>query len=167
MSRKTNNNDVHEFWSLISRLYQHRDIILESSNKIIDYSYQVESMDTDDIMSQALKGAYNSTELKSVFCEVQKEINTILFYSEELYPHLANKDINQSLSRMAYLINLEMSYPDKYLAFKLRDIALGLRLFAQMSTRTRINPTKKSLKFAFGFQIGSEWAAIKPYIERH
>jgi len=40
-------------------------------------------------------------------------------------------------------------------------------MFAQSSNNLVLNPIKKSIKYAFGIDVGIEWAEIKAYIEKH
>lgn len=68
---------------------------------------------------------------------------------------------------MAHLLVLQMGMPANYIGVKLREISLGLRMFAQSSNKLVLNPTKKSMKYAFGIDVGIEWAKIKAYIGKH
>lgn len=167
MPTKTVKPEVINFWSLISRLYKHRDNILESSKRITEISYQIDAMDNEVTRQKALDGKLDVTELKRILCEAEKEINSILFYSNELLPHLSNPKIVPILSSMAGSLVIETTLPTKILGFKLREVALAMRLLAKSSTSLVLNPTRKSMKYAFGLQIGSEWGAIKAYIERN
>lgn len=167
MSNAITHAEVSSFWSLLSRLYTKRDGILESSNRIVRCADQVDAMDTPETFSRALHGEFDATELRKTFSQVQEEINSILSYSHDLYPHLKNPSYVSNLSNMAHLLVLQMGMPANYVGLKLREISLGLRMFAQSSNKLILKPTKKSIKYAFGIDVGTESAKIKAYVERH
>jgi len=174
----TPNTDANDFLALINKLHEHRDSILESSNRITKYANRLDGIERNisSIMNgernlevaarNAIKVAFDDFGLGNIFCEAQKEINSILSYSNELFPHLENRPAADSLNLTSHLLVLEMSLPAKVLVFNLVEIALGMRLFAESANKLRLNPSKKSMKQAFGIEIGLEWAKIKAYIER-
>jgi len=178
MSNNAANTDDASFCSLISRLYKRRDSILESSNRITEYANRIDGVENnissiindeknlEVAMRNAIKAAFDDFGLGNIFTETQKEINSILSSSNELYPHLENRSVADSLNLTSHLLVLETSLPARVLVFKLVEIALHMRLFAQSATKLRLKPSKKSMKQAFGIEIGLEWAKIKAYIER-
>lgn len=151
---------VRDFWSLIDRLYGRRDDILECSHRITDYAFQVDACDTE--ASRKRSKDFDDKEVKHIFCEVEKEINSILSHSRELAPHLKNPAAASAIGDMAQLLLLlESTIPKDFFVFKLREVALNMRLIAQASTKLTLNPTRKSIEGAIGIRIGrSDWAEI-------
>ena len=158
---------IVDFWSTLARMYKNLDLIRQTSDKIIDCADQVDTFDTFENFDKALKGKFDATELKKVFSNAQKELKTILSYSHELHPHLKNPQLVPALSNQAQLILIIMQLPDQHVVLKLKEISIGLRMFAQSSSRFILSPSKKSIKYAFGIDIGNEWARLKAYIERN
>ncbi len=157
------NSEANNLLELIGKLYKDRDNILESSNKIIDLANQIDTRDTAEVWDTA----WDDSEIREIFAQVQKEMNSILRFASGLRPHLSNSSFVEELNNKAHLLLLPMSFRGNGLATQLGTIALGLRVFAQISNRLVLNPTRKSMKQAFGIEIGSEWAKIKAHIERN
>lgn len=80
---------------------------------------------------------------------------------------MQNPDSVSIFNSTVLTLNLQMSMPTSILGFKLKEIAIATKLVAQSANRLVLNPTKKSIKAAFGIEIGNEWAKIKAYIERN
>ena len=158
---------VIDFWSTLARMYKNLDLIRQTSHKIIDYAGQIDAFDTVENLDRALKMKFDASELKTICSNAQKEMNSILSYSHELHPHLKNPSLIPALSNQAQLILILMQLPDQAIVLKLKEISLGLRMFAQSSNRFILSPSKKSLKYAFGVDVGNEWAKLKAYIEAH
>ncbi len=154
-------SEANNFLARIGKLYKDRDNILESSNKIIDFANIIDTKDTAELWN----ADWDDSEIREIFAKVQKEMNSILSFASELRPHLSNSSFVEELNNKAHFLLLPMSFRGKHLAFKLGTIALGLRVFAQISNRLVLNPTRKSVKQAFGIEIGSEWAKLKAKVE--
>ncbi|MDM7998636.1 MAG: hypothetical protein QUS33_01195 [Dehalococcoidia bacterium] len=159
MADGARSSKVQDFWSLIDRLYRNRDAILECSHRITDYAFQVEAFDTE---ANRKTKSFDDREVKRIFCEVEKEVNSILSYSRELEPHLKHPAAASAIGEMAHLLLLQVSaIPKDLLVFKLREIALSMRVLAQASTKLALNPTKRSIEGALGIRVGrSDWAEI-------
>ena len=94
-------------------------------------------------------------------------MDSVLSYSHELFPHLKNPSAVTALSKEAQLILTLMQFPGSSVVLKIKEISLGLRLFAQSSNSLILSPSKKSIKYTFGIDVGNEWAKVKAYIETH
>jgi len=131
------------FLQLIKRLYDKRDEVLESSNKLVDYSHQLEES--------------SDSELHSILSEILKEMNRIIANIHELSPHLKNPHIADAISEQVRLINLEME--QLAISRSLRKVwkfkvAMLLRTFiCQEANKTQLRPTPKSIKKAFGIAV--------------
>jgi len=167
MSTDVTNFEISGFWSLMARMYRNLDTIREASNRIVAYCDQIDAKDTFETFEQSLHGKFEATEVKRTFSNVQKEINVILSHAHEISPHLSNKSYVSNLSTMASLLLTQMSLPANYVGMKLKEISWGARTFAQSSNRLILSPNRKSIKLAFGIDVGSEWARLKAYIERN
>lgn len=154
------------FWHVIARLYQNLDTIRDAANRIVEHCDQIDAVDTCETLEQCLSGAFDAAEMKKAFSRIQQEMNTILSCAHEISPHLSNKSYVLKLSRIASLLLAEMTSPAEYAAMRLGVISWGARTFAQSSARLVLNPSRKSIKVAFGVDVGSEWARLKAYIER-
>jgi hypothetical protein len=165
MSDKSANKDITGFWSIIDRLYGKKDDILKAANRLLDYADKMESVhSTDDtgMDSRSIDGA----KLRSILTNAEKEMNAILSYASELEPHLSNKDALSVLSEKAHLLTIMMMASDRLIYIESAVIAAALRTFAQVAVQLRLNPTKKSLKYAFGIDVGSQWAKIRAQLEK-
>lgn len=158
---------VIDFWSTLARMYKNLDSIRQTSHKIVNYADQIDAFNTPENVDKAINMKFDVTELRQVLSDAQKEMNSILSYSRELYPHLKNPSLLDALSNQAQLILTWMQFPGESVVLKLMQISFGLRMFAQSSNGLILSPSKKSLKYAFGIDVGNEWAKLKAYIEAH
>lgn len=158
---------VTDFWSTLARMYKNLDSIRQASRTIIDYADQIDSFDTAENFEKAFKDDFDTTALKKILSGAQKEMDAILSYSHELYPHLKNPSVLDALNKEARLILALMQFPGATVVLKIKEISFGLRLFTQASNSLILSPSKKSLKYAFGIDVGNEWAKLKAYIETH
>lgn len=158
---------VADFWSTLARMYKNLDLIRKASHSVTDYADKIDSFDTLENFDKALKADFDTTALKKILSGAQKEMDSILSYSHELFPHLKNPSVLDALSKEAQLILTVMQFPGSSVVLKIKEISLGLRLFAQLSNRLILSPSKKSMKYAFGFDVGNEWGKVKAYIETH
>ena len=158
-----------EFWALMSRMYKSLDHIRESSNRIVELATTLHSFitKTNDEAAHSEDCDLDFSPIRKVLGDVKKEVNSILSYAYELSPHLKYSSSVPALSNMAHLLVMEMNLPEPILYWKLKEISLCCDLFAQSSNRFTLNPTKKSLKVAFGVDIGIENAKLKAYLESY
>ena len=163
----TTETHVIDFWSTLARMYKNLDLIRQKSENITDYADQIDTFNTLENYEKAIEDNFDTTALKKSFSGAQKEMNAILNYSHELYPHLKNPGAIDALSRQAQLILTLMQFPGQGLVLKLKEITFGLRMFTQSSNSLILSPSKKSIKYAFGVDVGNEWAKLKAYIETH
>jgi hypothetical protein len=161
------NEGASGFWSLLARVYKNYDLLKESSNKLLDLVNSIDIIDTAENLEKAEKDNFDSTELRRLFFEAQKEINAILSYSHEMYPHLKNPNMVDSLTSRSQSILISMQAPRDSIMLFLFKIKLELQDFARAANILILNPTKKSIQYAFGIDVGNEWLKIKAYIESH
>jgi len=159
--------EIAGFWSLIDRLFQDHDAILQASNHIVESIVTIDGIERSGALRQGLEGKFDATELKSILAGVQVDINTIISHAGSLRPHLKNPALLELLQSKAHVILILMSMPDQYLALQLLQLALGLRVFAKEANELVLNPTKKSIKVAFGVDVGIQDARLKALLEAH
>ena len=140
------------FLELIGRLYKKRDGILESAQKLVDYTYKLQ--DCDD------------NELKGILSEVSKEMNLIVSNAYELAPHLKDSGIVEAISKQVRLISLTVEKtllsPKHFKGI----LALSVRTtICQDANKTQLKPTPKSIKQAFGITVSPR--DIKLLFEHH
>jgi small nuclear ribonucleoprotein (snRNP)-like protein len=140
------------FLKLIGRLYKKRDEILESTGRLVGYTYKLE--DCDD------------NELKGILSEISKEMNLIVSNVYELAPHLKNSGIVEAISNqvrlLSFIIERAVSSPKYYKLI----LALFVRTtVCQDANKTQLKPTPKSIKQAFGITVSPH--DIKLLFERH
>jgi NurA-like 5'-3' nuclease len=165
MSDVTKGTEASTIWAMLDRLYQKRDAILESSNRIVRAADELDRISASETFKQAQSKKYDMTELKGIFSSVQIDMNTIISCSHELLPHIKNTSLVSTLSNFALSILAKMNLPNGALLIGLGVISLELRVFAQSCNRLVLNPTRKSFIAAFGVNLGNEIAGIKAYIE--
>ena len=145
-----------QYLQLVKRLYEKRDEILKSSQKLVEYAHKLEDC--------------NDNELKGLLSEIGKEMNQIIANVHELSPHLKNPNIAASISEQARIISLEMEHlagkPDMLTpAFK-RRVATYLRIsICQDSNKTQLKPTPKSIKQAYGIEVSVHDIKLKGFYE--
>ena len=166
MSTNVTESELSNFWALMGRMYRSLDAIREASNRIVALCDQIDVRDSSETFEQSFHGRFDATEVKRTFSDIQKEINLILSHAHEISPHLSNKPAVATLSTMASLLLSQMSLPANSLGMKLGEISWGARAFAQSSNRLVLSPNRKSIRVAFGIDVGSEWARLKAYIEK-
>ena len=146
MSNLTSPQPPQHFLQLVRRLYDKRDEVLESSNKIVDYAQKLDACD--------------DSETKGLLSEIRKEMNRIIAGVHELSPHLKNSQISEHISKQARIIGLEMEElsgkPNMLTGVFKRKVAMMLRnSICQDANRTQLRPTPKSIKQAFGITVSA------------
>jgi hypothetical protein len=142
---------------LVKRLYEKRDEILESSQRLLEYAHRLE--DSDD------------NELKDLLPEVGKELNRIIAAIHELSPHLKNPSIAPCISEQARMISLEIESlahsSGAVRAVHKRKIATYLRVtVCQDANKTELKPTPKSIRHAYGVEVSmNDIIKLKGYFE--
>jgi hypothetical protein len=140
MSNLTSPQPPQHFLELVRRLYEKRDEILESTNKLVEYSYQLD--ECDDI------------KLKRLLSKMHKEMNRIISDINDLSPHLKNPELAECISIQVRQLGTEMEgtalrpYLKGRLAMRIRDS------ICQDANKTTLRPTPKSIKQAFGVSVG-------------
>lgn len=144
MSNITSLQPPQYFLQLIQRLYDKRDEVLKSSQKLLEYA-------------QKLEGCSNS-ELKGLLTEIRKEMSQIIANIHELSPHLKNSQISASISRQVRIIGLQMeplslSKTGFTSVYKYRVATMLRNTICQDANKTQLNPTPKSIKQTFGVVV--------------
>jgi small nuclear ribonucleoprotein (snRNP)-like protein len=140
------------FLELIGRLYKKRDEILESSQKLVDYTYKLEACDDN--------------ELKGILSEISKEMNLIVSNAYELAPHLKDSGIVEAISKQVRLISLLVEQTGLSPKYYKGILAMSVRTtICQDANKTQLKPTPKSIKRAFGVTVSPR--DIKLLFEHH
>jgi len=144
------------FLQLVKRLYEKRDEILESSQKLVEYAHRLEDCDHN--------------EMKGLLPEIGKEMNRIIANVHELSPHLKNPNIAASISEQARIISCEMEIlahtSSAVRAVYKRKVATRLRTtICQDANKTQLKPTPKSIKQAYGIEVSVHDIKLKGYFE--
>jgi len=156
LEKSGNQESLERFLYLVATLYRKREQILESSQKLIDYSYRIETC--------------SIKELNALFTEVDKELVSIISCANELSPHLRNQAIVPVISDQAHnltvLMTIVRNASGTIKPALSKQISAHIRDFAQGVNRTQISPTPKSIKTAYGIEVDIKQAKIKAFIER-
>jgi len=140
------------FLELVERLYKKRDGILESTGKLVGYTYKLEACD--------------HSELKGILSEISKEMNLIVSNSYELAPHLKDSGIVEAISKQVRLISLMVEQTILSPKYYKGILALLIRTtICQDANKTQLKPTPKSIKQAFGITLSPR--DIKLLFEHH
>jgi small nuclear ribonucleoprotein (snRNP)-like protein len=140
------------FLELIGRLYKKRDGILESSQKLVDYTYKLEDCDNN--------------ELRGILARINKEMNLIVSNAHELAPHLADSHIVEAISKQVRLISLIVEQTGLSPKYYKGILATYIRTtICQDANKTQLKPTPKSIKQAFGITVSPH--DIKLLFEHH
>lgn len=171
MAQMNESND--NFWTNVNLIYGNIELIREASNKIIDYASKLQTFNTEENDQKAYNSESGYGEkldtgvIKTVLTDIKKEVNNILSYSNVVYQHLEDKKQAKQISYLAHLLMLELNWPDPLLYWKLNEICLACDTFSQAANRLKLNPTKKSIKAAFGIDVGIESAKLKAYLDAY
>jgi len=140
------------FLELIGRLYKKRDGILQSSQKLVDYTYKLEDCDNN--------------ELKAILARINKEMNLMVSNAHELAPHLADSHIVEVISKQVRLISLVVEQTGLSPKYYKGILATYIRTtICQDVNKTQLKPTPKSIKQAFGITVSPR--DIKVLFEHH
>jgi len=125
--------------------------ILESANQLVDFSYTLQNCQQDEL--EDLQG-----KIKKVFNIIISDIN-------ELSPLLENPSIVSSIMQMYLMTESAL----EGLRFDLSAqwiVAFKIRTFSSLPLMTRLKLTPKSIRKAYGIQIGvKDVVNLKGYFE--
>src|SRR4030042_5573879 len=128
------------FLELIGRLYKKRDGILESSNRLVDYSHCLQNC--------------NKSEMENLQSKITKEMNKIISDVNELAPILANPQIVRSIAEIAMVLNLGLEDLKFHQEGKYQVALIIRNAICPIAVMTRLKLTPKSIKKAFGVEVG-------------
>lgn len=132
-------------------MYEKRDQILESSNRLLDIADKIDGCE--------------APKIKSLITEAQKELNIIISHIHELSPHLKNPWIAEGISKQIKILSLMMEQAAHSAAFR-GVVSMTIKVgVCQEANRTILKPTPKSIKQAFGITVSPR--DIKLLFEHH
>lgn len=121
------------------RLYKKRDGILESANQLVDLSFALQKC--------------QKAELEDLQAKIKKLFNKIISDINELSPLLENPSIVTPIFQADQLIESKL----EALRFDLSiqwQVAVEIREFTVLPLMTKLKLTPKSIKKAYGVEIG-------------
>jgi hypothetical protein len=125
---------------LMARPYKKRDEILESSNRLVDYSYRLEHCSQDEL--EGLQSAIN------------KEVNIIISGVNGLAPFLDNPGIIISIAQVTTILKSELESVGSNLQLQILPAYTIRTSLCPLANMTRLELTPKSFKKAYGIEIG-------------
>jgi hypothetical protein len=133
------------FLELIVRPYKKRDGILESSKRLVDYSYKLQNC--------------SESELEALQSEVYQEVNSIISNVNGLAPFLENPDITSRIveitSRLSLILEHSRFESGAMLESTRHTAATLIRTgLCPLANMTRLKLTPKSFRDAYGIEIG-------------
>jgi hypothetical protein len=141
---------------LVEKLYEKRDEILKSSERLVEYSYEIETCP--------------ESELDNLFSKIDKELPAIISHANELAPHLKNPNIVSVIAteagRLTDQITIVRNASEQAKRLLRKKMGQRIRYFAQFVNRTQVSPTPKSIKMAYGIEIDIKKSTVKAFIER-
>jgi hypothetical protein len=139
------------FLELIKRIYEKRDQVLESSNRLLEIADEIDACDKGD--------------LKPLLTKAEKEINVIISNIHELSPHLQNPSIAEGISRQAKLLIVQIEKAGRAKVLH-KAVAFMIKVgICQDANKTKLRLTPKSIKQAFGITVSPR--DIKLLYEHH
>jgi len=143
------------FLELIRRMYDKRDQVLESTDRLVDYTSKLDDCDYKD-----------NKQILQILTEVEKEINHIISYINELAPHIKNPAIIPHISKQAKLLSVHIQQVRNNEGALKGVIGMLIRVsICQEANKTQLRPTPKSIKQAFGITVSPR--DIKFLFEHH
>jgi hypothetical protein len=153
MSNVPNVQPPQHFLELIGRLYKKRDGILESANQLVDFSYTLQNCQQDEL--EDLQG-----KIKKVFNKIISDIN-------ELSPILENPNILSSIMRLHLMTESALEGLRFDLSAQWR-VAFEIRELSGLTLMTRLKLTPKSIRKAYGVEIGmKDVLNLKGFFKHH
>jgi hypothetical protein len=139
------------FLELIGRLYKKRDEILEASNRLVDYSYNLQNC--------------RKSELEGLQSKISKEMNKIISNVNELAPFLENPHIVSSIGEITTMLSLTLEHLRFHLETKYSPALLIRDGLCPVANMTRLKLTPKSIKKVYGGAIGIKDVQLKGFLE--
>jgi hypothetical protein len=140
MSEVPSRQPPQQLLDLIGRPYKKRDEILESSNRLVDYSYRLESC--------------SESELQSIQAEIRKEINRIISNVNELAPFLDSPHIGIGILIIANALNQDLEESRSRPEMRGSPARIIRNSLCPVANITSLKLTPKSIKKAYGVEIG-------------
>lgn len=130
---------------LMARPYERRDEILESSKRLVDYSYKLQNC--------------SKSELQAVQSDIHKEVNSIISNVNGLAPFLDNPHITSSIvditTRLSLVLESSRFESGVMLESTMRMASTLIRTgLCPLANMTRLKLTPKSFRDAYGIEIG-------------
>jgi hypothetical protein len=125
---------------LIARPYRKRDEILKSSNKLVNYSYNLQNC--------------SESELESLQSKIHKGVNKIISNVNELAPFLDNPAITIGMLEIATILYRELEDLRSHPEWKDSPARTIRNVLCPLANVTRLKLTPKSIKKAYGVKIG-------------
>jgi len=136
---------------LIGRPYKKRDEILQASLRLVDYFYTLQNC--------------SESELEGLQSKINKEMNRIISNVNELAPFLENPHIVSSIAEMTTILSLMLEHLRFDLQTKYAPALLIRDGLCPIANKTRLRPTPKSFKKAYGVEIGIKGVQLKGFLE--
>ena len=138
----TSNVQIQPFLELIKRIYQKRDEVLQSSNRLLDIADEIYAFHD-----------YKKGDLRPLITRAEKEINLMISNIHELTPHLQNPSISEGISRQANILTLRLEQMGRATVLN-KTVAFEIKIsICQDANKTILRPTPKSIKQAFGITL--------------
>jgi hypothetical protein len=139
MSEIPNIQPPQAILELIGRPYKKRDEILEASNRLVDYSYELQNC--------------SESELEDLQSKINKEMNTIASHVNELFPHLENPSIVTLITEIEFMLRSALEDLSLNPESKIFPAHIIRTLLCPAANGTRLKLTPKSIKQAFGITV--------------
>jgi hypothetical protein len=152
MSELPNVQPPHQLLELLGRPYRKRDEILEASNRLVEYSYNLQNC--------------RESELEGLQNKINKEMNKIISNVNELTPFLENPGIVSSIGEITTRLSLTLEHLRFDLDTKYSPALLIRDGLCPVANMTRLKLTPKSFKKAYGVEIGiKDMMTLKGFLE--
>jgi len=152
MSKVPSVQPPQQLLELLGRPYKKRDEILESSNRLVDYSYSLQNC--------------SESELEALQSEIRKELNKVTSNVYELASFLENPQLINATGEITNL--LVQTLEEVRLSQKIRDSAARTirNVLCLLINMSKLKLTPKSFKKAYGIEIGvKDMMTLKGFFE--
>jgi hypothetical protein len=139
MSKVPSVQPPQQLLELIGRPYKKRDEILESSNRLVDYSYKLQDC--------------NESELEGLQSKIYKEVNRIISNVNELSPLLENPGIVGLIAEIEMMLSSALEHLTLDPESKTFPAHIIRTLLCPAANGTRLRLTPKTIKRAFGITV--------------
>jgi hypothetical protein len=124
---------------LIGRPYKKRDEILEASNRLVGYSYDLQNC--------------TEGELEGIQSKIYKEVNKIISNVNELSPLLGNPDIVGLIAEIEMMLSSALEHLTLDPESKTFPAHIIRTVLCPAANGTRLRLTPKTIKRAFGITV--------------